>query len=137
MKTSDKGICSRLAEERKRLHLNQARVADYCEVSSKTVSRWEKNIPIPADKLSMLALLGYDITYVLTSVKLASKFEGFDEVSRVFNTESGSHPARRKSDHISDEQTVWLSILEHLADGNRERLKQIGLTMIGYSQARR
>jgi len=136
MKVNETSICSRLAEERKRLHLNQSKVADYCGVSSKTVSRWEKSIPIPADKLALLAQLGYDITYILTSVKLVSQFEGLDKASGVWNTASGSQPARRKSDLVSNDQAMWLDILEKMAGGDEKRLKQIGLALVGYSQVR-
>lgn len=45
MAIKDINVCTRLAEERKRLSLNQHKVADYCEVSVKTIGRWEKNIP--------------------------------------------------------------------------------------------
>ena len=77
-KIKDINVCLRLGEERKRLHLNQNKVAEHCEVSVKSVGRWEKNIPIPADKLALLVELGYDITYILTGVKLASQVAGLD-----------------------------------------------------------
>ena len=135
MKIKDINVCSRLGDERKRLNLNQSKVAEYCGVSVKTVGRWEKSIPIPADKLSLLAQLGYDITYVLTNMRLAPQAQGLDEASKVWNVESGSEAARRKSDIVSDDHAVWLGILETLAGGDQERLKQIGLALIGYSQA--
>ena len=40
--------------------------ADRLGVSSKTFSRWEKSIPIPSDKLSLLAEYGWDVNYILT-----------------------------------------------------------------------
>ena len=130
MKTKDTTVCLRLGEERKRLGLNQNKVASYCEVSVKSVGRWEKNIPIPADKLSLLAQLGYDITFILTGVKLAPQTAGLDEASQVWNIKQ---PA---SDAISKEQETWLGVLENLAGGDNERLKQIGLALVGYSQAK-
>ena len=137
MKINDKSICLRLGDERRRLNLNQSKVADYCDVSTKTVSRWERNTPIPADKLARLVLLGYDITYVLTSVKLAPRLEGLDAASMIWGNTSESAPklARRQSDLVSDEQSIWSGILENLAGGDPERLKQIGLALVGYSQA--
>ncbi len=131
MKIKDTNVCLRLGEERKRLNLNQNKVAAYCEVSVKSVGRWEKNIPIPADKLSLLAQLGYDITYILTGVKLAPQVAGLDAASQVWNTD-----AQQASDAASKEQEAWLGILENLAGGDSERLKQIGLALVGYSQAK-
>ena len=58
MKIKDTNVCLRLGEERKRLNLSQSKVAVYCEVSTKTIGRWEKNTPIPADKLALLVQLG-------------------------------------------------------------------------------
>ena len=130
MKIKDTSVCLRLGEERKRLGLNQNKVASYCEVSVKSVGRWEKNIPIPADKLALLAQLGYDMTFILTGVKLAPQVAGLDKASQVWNTE------QPVSDTISKEQETWLDVLENLAGGDNDRLKQIGLTLVGYSQAK-
>ena len=130
MKIKDTSVCLRLGEERKRLGLNQNKVASYCEVSVKSVGRWEKNIPIPADKLALLAQLGYDMTFILTGVKLAPQVAGLDKASQVWNTE------QPVSDTISKEQETWLDVLENLAGGDNDRLKQIGLALVGYSQAK-
>lgn len=132
MKSKDTNVCLRLGEERKRLNLNQNKVAGYCEVSVKTVGRWEKNIPIPADKLSLLAQLGYDISYILTGVKLSPQVYGLEAASQVWNTDD----AQQAADAVSKDQEVWLNILENLAAGDNERLKQIGLALVGYSQAK-
>lgn len=130
MKTKDTSVCLRLGEERKRLGLNQNKVASYCEVSVKSVGRWEKNIPIPADKLALLAKLGYDITFILTGVKLAPQVAGLDKASQVWDKK------QTIDDTISKEQETWLGVLENLAGGDNERLKQIGLALVGYSQAK-
>ena len=135
MKIKDTSVCLRLGEERKRLSLNQNKVAAYCEVSVKTVGRWEKNIPIPADKLALLAQLGYDITYILTGIKLAPQVTGLEAASQVWNTGHGDK-SQQASDIISKEQEAWLGVLDNLAGGNSERLKQIGLALVGYSQAK-
>ena len=132
----DTNICRRLGEERKRLHLNQNKVATYCEVSVKSVGRWERNIPIPADKLALMAQLGYDITYILTGVKLAPQVAGLEAASQVWNTNNGNDKTQQASDTISKEQETWLDVLENLTDGDNERLKQIGLALVGYSQAK-
>lgn len=136
MKIKDTNVCLRLGEERKRLSLNQHKIADYCDVSVKTIGRWEKNIPIPADKLALLAQLGYDITYILTGMKLASQIAGLDAASTVWNSVNRSDTDEQHAGIISKEQETWLNILEGLAGGDRERLKQIGLALVGYSQAK-
>ncbi|WP_169697830.1 helix-turn-helix domain-containing protein [Methylophaga nitratireducenticrescens] len=66
MKERDISVCNRFSSERKRLKKSQGFVADACDVSEKTVGRWEKSIPIPSDKLSLLAFSGFDMSYVLT-----------------------------------------------------------------------
>lgn len=135
MKIKDTNVCLRLGEERKRLNLNQNKVAVYCEVSVKSIGRWEKNIPIPSDKLALLAQLGYDITYILTGVKLTPHVSGLDAASQVWNTDRGDK-TQQASDTVSKEQDAWLGILENLAGGDSERLRQIGLALVGYSQAK-
>ena len=86
------------------------------------------NIPIPADKLALLVELGYDITYILTGVKLAPQVAGLDAAAQVWN--------KKSTESISKDQETWLGILDDLSGGDNERLKQIGLALIGYSQAK-
>jgi transcriptional regulator with XRE-family HTH domain len=128
MKIKDTSVCLRLGEERKRLRLNQGKVATYCEVSIKSVGRWEKNIPIPADKLALLAQLGYDINYILTGVKPLPEVAGLDAVAQVWNTDH--------ADKTSKNQEAWLGVLGNLAGNDTEHLKRIGLALIAYSQAK-
>jgi transcriptional regulator with XRE-family HTH domain len=135
MKIKDINVCLRLGVERKRLNLHQNDVARYCDVSVKTVGRWEKNIPIPADKLALLTHLGYDITYILTAVKLAPQAAGLDVATKARLTPVADQQ-QAEALAVSNEQVTWLGILEHLAGGDQERLKQIGLALVGYSQAR-
>ncbi len=59
-------VCERLKLERERLQFGQAAVAGIAEVAVKTVGRWEREIPIPSDKLGLLARLGFDAQYVVT-----------------------------------------------------------------------
>jgi len=137
MKTKDTDVCLRLGEERKRLYLNQNKVAAYCEVSVKTIGRWEKNIPIPSDKLALLVKLGYDITYILTGVKLSPQVAGLDAASQAWKIKSDNETVQDAANsNITKDQETWLSILEDLADGDSERLKLIGLALVGYSQAK-
>lgn len=136
MKIKDINVCVRLGEERKRLNLNQNKIATYCEVNVKSIGRWEKNVPIPADKLALLAQLGYDITYILTGVKLVPQVNGLEAASKVWNSKNHIDNANLIPVDLSAEQEIWLGILENLADGDNNRLKQIGLALIGYSQAK-
>lgn len=62
----DLNVCSRLKEMRELTGMSQSEVAAALGVTSKTVWRWEKEIPIPSDKLSALDALGIDAVYVLT-----------------------------------------------------------------------
>lgn len=60
-------LCSEcLKIERKRLKLTQQALALSIDVSDMTIKRWETGTPIPSDKLSLLATLGFDVLYILT-----------------------------------------------------------------------
>lgn len=61
----DKNVYSRLKEERERCGITQAQVAELTGVNIKSVGRWEREIPIPSDKLAMLSVLGVDVLYVV------------------------------------------------------------------------
>ncbi len=62
----DINVCELFKEERNRLNLSQKKIADFLGMSSKQVSRWESQIAIPADKLSLLTGLGFDVNYIIT-----------------------------------------------------------------------
>ncbi len=136
MKIKDINVCLKLGEERKRLNLNQNKVAIYCEVSIKTIGRWEKNIPIPADKLALLAQLGYDITYILTNLKLIPETTGLTAAADVWKVTDSNKINGENTISISKEQEIWLNMLESLTGGDQQRLQQIGLALVGYSQAK-
>jgi len=58
---------SRFREERERLAIQQADLAEKIDVTRRTISRWENDdAPIPSDKLAQCALLGFNINYVVT-----------------------------------------------------------------------
>lgn len=61
----DKNVFLRLKEERERCGITQAEIADITGVNIKSIGRWEREIPIPSDKLAMLSPLGIDVLYVL------------------------------------------------------------------------
>lgn len=62
----DLNVSNRLKNERVRLNLTQKEVADSTNMSTKSIARWEAGIPIPSDKLVILASLGFDVDYILT-----------------------------------------------------------------------
>ena len=64
----DKKVCSFLKEERNRLNYSQKYIADFLGMSVKQVGRWESSVAISADKLALLAELGFDVQYVITGV---------------------------------------------------------------------
>ncbi|MCF2910777.1 helix-turn-helix transcriptional regulator [Pseudoalteromonas sp. DL2-H2.2] len=63
---TDIKVCFNLKAERKRLNLKQSDVANFLEMSSKQIGRWESSTPIPSDKLASLSELGFDCMFVLT-----------------------------------------------------------------------
>ncbi|MFP3352285.1 S24 family peptidase [Pseudoalteromonas sp. SIMBA_153] len=63
---SNVSVCELFKEERSKLSFSQKSIADFLGMSSKQVGRWESEIAIPADKLSLLAELGFDVNYILT-----------------------------------------------------------------------
>lgn len=63
-------IFSRLKEERQRHKLTINDLAAHVDSSESTVKRWEKDTPIPGDKLALLADMGLDTHYILLGVRL-------------------------------------------------------------------
>jgi len=58
---------SRFREERERLNIQQADLAEKIDVTRRTISRWENDdAPIPSDKLALCAGLGFNVNYVIT-----------------------------------------------------------------------
>ncbi|MFZ2452598.1 MAG: S24 family peptidase [Methylovulum miyakonense] len=64
----DKKVCFRFKEEVLRTKLSSTEIAEICGVTTKTVSRWGINTPIPSDKLGLLANL-IDSAFVITGQK--------------------------------------------------------------------
>ncbi len=62
-------ISERLKSERKRLRLTQTDAAQMCDVSSRTLLRWEKGTPIPSDKLLILHENNFDVQYIITGFR--------------------------------------------------------------------
>jgi transcriptional regulator with XRE-family HTH domain len=61
----------RFRDERQRLKLSHARIAEICGVAKTSVIAWEKGVKIPAEALAALveAGTGFDYQYVITGVR--------------------------------------------------------------------
>ncbi|WP_408601962.1 helix-turn-helix domain-containing protein [Pseudomonas sp. PLMAX] len=68
-------IGSRLQEERLRLKLSKASIANSLSIAPETQTKYESGkLPIPASYLSLaLTILGFDIIYILTSTRDSEK----------------------------------------------------------------
>lgn len=62
-------ISARFRDERSRLEMTHAKVAQICGVSRNTVMAWEKETSIPADGLAKLYPHGFDPHYIITGVR--------------------------------------------------------------------
>ncbi|MEW8494261.1 MAG: helix-turn-helix domain-containing protein [Candidatus Thiodiazotropha taylori] len=76
-------IPSRIKEERLRLDLTQDEVANHCQTTVQTVRRWEKRPIIPAEKLSFLISIGFDIQYVIAGVRSMNLAKVRDQFSGI------------------------------------------------------
>ena len=96
----DKYICSisaRLAQERKRLGLEQTEVCKIIDISIPTLSRYENGKRFPDLALSKrLSELGYDITYVITGKR---ENESFSD--------------------LTNEEIQWLELYRHSQQRNQ------------------
>lgn len=69
--------------ERLRLNIKQAELAEKCEVALRTITNWETGInPIPSDKLAILASLGFDIQYLITGKYCNTKTTAINSVTK-------------------------------------------------------
>ncbi|ASD67698.1 MULTISPECIES: helix-turn-helix domain-containing protein [Pseudoalteromonas] len=66
----------KLIEERERLGLQQKQVYDSIQVGKSTYYRWESGTPIPSDKLTELAKLGFDVGYLVTGKRTQIQEDG-------------------------------------------------------------
>jgi transcriptional regulator with XRE-family HTH domain len=62
-------VCYFFKEERKRLNLSQKNIADFLDMSTKQIGRWESSVAISADKLALLAELDFDVLFVITGMR--------------------------------------------------------------------
>ncbi len=74
--------------ERLRLNMTQTEVAELCDVSKKTIINWEKETPIPSDKLNLLACAGFDVQYIVTGIRSKNLGEISEKSVRSIEVES-------------------------------------------------
>ena len=118
---------ARLKEERTRLGLSQAALADMLGVTKWTVINYERlggrGTPIPADLLSACARLGMDVQYILTGVPSAN-------LNRVAE-EAGAYRVERKgSAALSKEEQRLLEKYRRLKPQQRTHAQAIVSTLV-------
>jgi len=70
---SSEWISARFRDERARLELTQAQVAEVCGTSRNAVAAWEKQTSIPADALAKLFERGFDPHYIITGLRYKNR----------------------------------------------------------------
>ncbi|ENA7966834.1 helix-turn-helix transcriptional regulator [Salmonella enterica] len=78
----------RIKEERVRLNLSQQKLADYIDVSKRTLIDWEKDRTSPtAVQLSALSSIGMDIMYIVTGSRSSNKESPYGTVNNADEAE--------------------------------------------------
>jgi len=117
----DINVCLRLKEELKRCDMKIGVAAVLCDVSAKTAGRWCKNIPIPADKLSILADEGVDAGYVITGNR--ASYIGTQEASGKYTVDQASPRAIDPEDPNAELFTL-IDLYRYLNNKNRTEIMQ-------------
>lgn len=113
----DNNVCNRLRAELKRLRMGYADVAGSCDVAEKTVGRWCSSIPIPSDKLGLLAGKGVDVLYVLTGVQSTN-------LSKVAEGSAKSDQSRG-GECVSQEEKGILEMYRELRPADRAHARAV------------
>ncbi|HSX60377.1 MAG TPA: hypothetical protein VLF18_09275 [Tahibacter sp.] len=111
---SDTEFYGRLREERLRLELTRERVAELTEVSTRTVRRWETEIPMPLDALITLSRQGYDVQYVCTGQRSANR-----------RGASGLRGTREMPEAYSAEEVDWIVRLRRMKPAERAKAQAL------------
>lgn len=110
-------VSFRLRAERKRLNLDQKKVSALCDVSLKTVQRWEAGTPIPSDKMSLLFKNGFDPQFIFTGSRMSNNVD--QELTNMDSTERA--------------KTVLLRVLDVQHELGVEFTKEQLQTLMGYA----
>ncbi|GMV28278.1 MAG: hypothetical protein AMXMBFR59_04030 [Rhodanobacteraceae bacterium] len=109
---ADTDFYGRLLEERLRLELSRERVAEITGASTRTVQRWETEIPMPLDALIALTASGYDAQYVCT---------GHRSVNR--KTGARGRGVREMPEAYTPDEVNWIVRLRHLKPAERKQAR--------------
>ena len=110
MEENTKYVSIRLKSERTRLGYKLDNAEVLCGVTSRTFSRWEKDTPIPSDKLAILFEHDFDVYYILTGGRISPTSTGSAEISNTDNTSLDS-----KASHNMDTDNYSFTESETLA----------------------
>ncbi|MBL8301069.1 MAG: helix-turn-helix domain-containing protein [Rhodanobacteraceae bacterium] len=104
----------RLREERLRLELSRESVAEITGVSTRTVRRWETEIPMPLDALIALTTTGYDAQYVCTGLRSVNRRAG-----------SGLRGLREMPEAYTADEIDWIVRLRHMKPAARKQARAV------------
>jgi len=111
-------VGNRLRKERKRLGLSQEDVAKTTGTTTRTLIGWEAgNVKIPSHKLSLLSVVKFDTSYILTGREQGS-------INKEGITPSRLQKMAELMDALSDEQQqeIWAAIAEKKRMNELERM---------------
>jgi transcriptional regulator with XRE-family HTH domain len=108
----DMDFYERLREERLRLELTRESVAEIAGVSSRTVRRWETEIPMPLDALIALTYKGYDAQYVCTGHRSANRKSG-----------TTTRGVREMPEAYSADEIDWIVRLRRMKPAERAQVR--------------
>lgn len=122
----DTDFYGRLREERLRLELTRESVAEIAGVSSRTVRRWETEIPMPLDALIALTGKGYDAQYVCTGLRSA-------------NRKAGGHARglREMPEAYSADEIDWIVRLRRMKPAERAQARAMLNVLVPRKNARK
>lgn len=93
-----------------RLELSRERVAEIAGVSTRTVRRWETEIPMPLDALIVLTGRGYDAQYVCTG-------------QRSVNRKASTRGVRETAEAYTADEIDWIIRLRRMKPAEREQAR--------------
>ena len=108
-------IASRLREERNRLNITQEKMASLFPVSPGTVSQWEKECIIPADKLALLISIGFDVQYILSGVYSVN-------MDQIGLHHGEAKPLSNAGENIHQQEQEFLSSFRELNDIEKKHI---------------
>lgn len=120
--------------ERKRLKYTQQALADMLGVSDMSIKRWETGTPIPSDKLSLMAKLGFDIQYILTGVAASNHTKQSVATMLQGSTDTGLYDAiiqdmNSRADIVKQREQLYADLFDMMNTFDDERMERIRLNI--------